>query len=625
MRSASFIGGCVATAATAASLQASPVGAFAIPAFVSSGAPSLANCRSCSSTSPSSSALPRAGSSRGSPRQQTRGWGKAERSVGVARMSSTDIESPFATPGVADMGEGEEDDDAPLTLTLENVETVLDEMRPYLMSDGGNVRVVEIDGPVVRLELEGACGSCPSSTMTMKMGLERRLVQRIPEISEVVQSIPDGPELNVENVEKVLDGVRPFLSVAGGSIKIQSLTGVSSIQPVVTLKMTGSSASLKSIRMEIMQRIQREFMMSSLRAWTLGRYRGGGNRSGDRLGGRPAPRRRYPPPRAGYIYVVQEGQSAPRAVRAEEASFIIRRVTVASFRTAEGGTVQFEVQVTMNDGYKYGVLRRYSQFDQLRERVAPVVRTVCPPFPPKNKIRSATVGLQQADLEERRTMLQAWLQSLCTAASTNTAALRVPLYDFLETAAYYPPDEPFTTTTTTTTQHNYSAGATAVATPTSASDGVPYATATPYAEALPTAAQGGGAAGSAPPNLPPEVPRMAKPDSSASDGWAIPLESREASDLKLAMTGPDASGRLTGAQAAEALRAGTGAGAEDLRAVWELSDIDRDGMLDRDEFAVAWYLAHQAAAGNRPPSSLPADVVPPSKRQAATRSSANPF
>lgn len=186
-------------------------------------------------------------------------------------------------------------------------------------------------------------------------------------------------------------------------------------------------------------------------------------------------------------------------------------------------------------------------------------------------------------------MLQAWLQSLCTAASTNTVALRVPLYDFLETAAYYPPDEPFTTTT----QHSYSTGATAgataaataVATPASASDGVPYATATPYAETLPTAAQGGGAAAAvfASPNLPPEVPRMAKPDSSASDGWAVPLESREASDLKLAMTGPDASGRLTGAQAAEALRAGTGAGAEDLRAVWELSDMDRDGMLDRDE------------------------------------------
>lgn len=64
----------------------------------------------------------------------------------------------------------------------------------------------------------------------------------------------------------------------------------------------------------------------------------------------PPPRRRYPPPRAGYIYVVQQGQggaaaAAPRAVRAEDAPFIIRRVTVASYRTAEGGTVLFEVQV----------------------------------------------------------------------------------------------------------------------------------------------------------------------------------------------------------------------------------------------------------------------------------------
>ncbi|CAN0373095.1 unnamed protein product [Discosporangium mesarthrocarpum] len=103
-----------------------------------------------------------------------------------------EIESPFATPGVS----GATDDDL-LPLTLDNVEMVLDEMRPYLMSDGGNVRVVEIDGPVVRLELQGACGSCPSSTMTMKMGLERRLIERIPEISEVIQAMPEGPELNV--------------------------------------------------------------------------------------------------------------------------------------------------------------------------------------------------------------------------------------------------------------------------------------------------------------------------------------------------------------------------------------------------------------------------------------------
>ena len=49
-----------------------------------------------------------------------------------------------------------------MELTLENVETVLDEMRPYLISDGGNVEIVELDGPIVKLRLQGACGSCPS-------------------------------------------------------------------------------------------------------------------------------------------------------------------------------------------------------------------------------------------------------------------------------------------------------------------------------------------------------------------------------------------------------------------------------------------------------------------------------
>lgn len=73
-----------------------------------------------------------------------------------------------------------------LALTPENVETVLDELRPYLMADGGNVELVEIDGPVVNLRLQGACGSCPSSAMTLKMGIERKLRDSIPEIVEVV-------------------------------------------------------------------------------------------------------------------------------------------------------------------------------------------------------------------------------------------------------------------------------------------------------------------------------------------------------------------------------------------------------------------------------------------------------
>lgn len=74
-----------------------------------------------------------------------------------------------------------------LDLTSANVETVLDELRPYLIADGGNVELVEIDGPIIRLRLQGACGSCPSSTMTLRMGIERKLRESIPEIAEVEQ------------------------------------------------------------------------------------------------------------------------------------------------------------------------------------------------------------------------------------------------------------------------------------------------------------------------------------------------------------------------------------------------------------------------------------------------------
>ncbi|KAG7984087.1 hypothetical protein I3843_04G139400 [Carya illinoinensis] len=91
-----------------------------------------------------------------------------------------------------------------LPLTAENVESVLDEIRPYLIADGGNVALHEIDGNVVRLKLQGACGSCPSSVMTMKMGIECRLMEKIPEIV-AVEPIADeetGLEMNEENIEE---------------------------------------------------------------------------------------------------------------------------------------------------------------------------------------------------------------------------------------------------------------------------------------------------------------------------------------------------------------------------------------------------------------------------------------
>lgn len=99
----------------------------------------------------------------------------------------------------------------------------------------------------------------------MKMGLERGLKEKIPEIQEVIQAMPEGPELNDEQINVVLDGVRPFLQVAGGTIDIDRIEGVDGLQPTIWLDMQGSSASLNSVKLEIAQRLQRHFMTAGLR------------------------------------------------------------------------------------------------------------------------------------------------------------------------------------------------------------------------------------------------------------------------------------------------------------------------------------------------------------------------
>ncbi len=67
----------------------------------------------------------------------------------------------------------------------EKIEKALDKVRPSLMADGGNVELVDVKDGVVKVRLTGACGGCPMSQMTLKMGIERVLKQEVPEIKEV--------------------------------------------------------------------------------------------------------------------------------------------------------------------------------------------------------------------------------------------------------------------------------------------------------------------------------------------------------------------------------------------------------------------------------------------------------
>ncbi|GAV84343.1 NifU domain-containing protein [Cephalotus follicularis] len=113
-------------------------------------------------------------------------------------------------------------------LTPQNVDLVLEDVRPYLISDGGNVVVVSVADGVISLKLQGACGSCPSSTTTMKMGIERVLKEKFGDAVKDIRQVYDNDEPRETTVEAVnghLDILRPAIKNFGGSVEVLSVEG----------------------------------------------------------------------------------------------------------------------------------------------------------------------------------------------------------------------------------------------------------------------------------------------------------------------------------------------------------------------------------------------------------------
>ncbi len=67
----------------------------------------------------------------------------------------------------------------------EKVEEALAKIRPMLQADGGDIELAGIEGGTVKVRLKGACASCPGAIMTLKMGVERRLKEMVPEVQKV--------------------------------------------------------------------------------------------------------------------------------------------------------------------------------------------------------------------------------------------------------------------------------------------------------------------------------------------------------------------------------------------------------------------------------------------------------
>lgn len=171
-------------------------------------------------------------------------------STGSSVVEDDSVVSPFEMPKPAAVTTSKEEK---INFTKENVDKVLEEVRPYLISDGGNVSVERVDEQSrnVYLKLEGACGSCPSSTVTMQMGIERVLKENFENLGEVIRvEDADGApkELSFEMVATEVNRITPAITAMGGSVDIVSVDGSTGI---VELRFKGASKVRQGLELAI--------------------------------------------------------------------------------------------------------------------------------------------------------------------------------------------------------------------------------------------------------------------------------------------------------------------------------------------------------------------------------------
>lgn len=183
-------------------------------------------------------------------------------SVSTNRGSSLDLSavvSPFDTSvdvTASSIVNGKSGTGGSLALTVENVDKILDEVRPYLISDGGNVAVASVDADTktVFLKLEGACGSCASSTVTMQMGIERVLKEQFGDgINEVLrvddeENSNTSTELTMKAVQDEVNRLLPAISAMGGVCEI---IDVDSVSGIVRLKFRGANRVRQGLELAI--------------------------------------------------------------------------------------------------------------------------------------------------------------------------------------------------------------------------------------------------------------------------------------------------------------------------------------------------------------------------------------
>jgi Fe-S cluster biogenesis protein NfuA len=112
---------------------------------------------------------------------------------------------------------------------MENVDAALDAVRPFLQADGGDVEVVGIEDGIVAVRMNGACGSCSSSTATLKGGIEKTLIKVFGNAVRQVVNLDDengggAQSLSTEKVARHLEKLAGAIHNYGGSARVVSVT-----------------------------------------------------------------------------------------------------------------------------------------------------------------------------------------------------------------------------------------------------------------------------------------------------------------------------------------------------------------------------------------------------------------
>mmetsp|Transcript_38603 Transcript_38603/g.73981 ORF Transcript_38603/g.73981 Transcript_38603/m.73981 type:complete len:254 (-) Transcript_38603:2315-3076(-) len=154
---------------------------------------------------------------------------RATQSISKLNASAEGQETPMVSPF-----EGEAGSSAAAGLptakydeiNFDTVNAVLDTVRPYLIADGGNVTVMQVipEAGIVSLKMEGACGSCPSSQETLKLGIEKALKDAFGDMLQKVQEVKDAPQdATVAMVDKFLDQLRPAIHNYKGTVEVTGI------------------------------------------------------------------------------------------------------------------------------------------------------------------------------------------------------------------------------------------------------------------------------------------------------------------------------------------------------------------------------------------------------------------